>query len=94
MICTIYRSSKRDQTYLYVEKRDDFSSVPEELMKSFGQPQLAMVIDLESKKKLGSADIERVKSALKEQGYYLQLPPPPESLLKMHFEQTKKSSDE
>lgn len=36
MICTIYRSSKRDQTYLYVEKRDDFSSVPEELMKSFG----------------------------------------------------------
>lgn len=78
----------------YVEKRDDFSSVPEELMKSFGQPQLAMVIDLESKKKLGSADIEKVKSALKEQGYYLQLPPPPESLLKMHFEQTKKSSDE
>lgn len=63
-------------------------------MKSFGQPQLAMVIDLESKKKLGSADIEKVKSALKEQGYYLQLPPPPESLLKMHFEQTKKSSDE
>lgn len=94
MICTIYRSSKRDQTYLYVEKRDDFSSVPEELMKSFGQPQLAMMIDLECKKKLGSADIEKVKSALKEQGYYLQLPPPPESLLKMHFEQTKKSSGE
>ncbi|NLS56021.1 YcgL domain-containing protein [Hafnia alvei] len=94
MICTIYRSSKRDQTYLYVEKRDDFSSVPEELMKSFGQPQLAMMIDLENKKKLASADIEKVKSALKEQGYYLQLPPPPESLLKMHFEQTKKSSGE
>ncbi|WP_367299101.1 YcgL domain-containing protein [Hafnia alvei] len=94
MICTIYRSSKRDQTYLYVEKRDDFSSVPEELMKSFGQPQLAMMIDLENKKKLASADIEKVKRALKEQGYYLQLPPPPESLLKMHFEQTKKSSGE
>ena len=94
MICTIYRSSKRDQTYLYVEKRDDFSSVPEELMKSFGQPQLAMMIDLANKKKLASADIEKVKSALKEQGYYLQLPPPPESLLKMHFEQTKKSSGE
>ncbi|MGQ7113401.1 YcgL domain-containing protein, partial [Escherichia sp. TWPC-MK] len=25
--------SKRDQTYLYVEKKDDFSRVPEELMK-------------------------------------------------------------
>ncbi|OAT61010.1 YcgL family protein [Obesumbacterium proteus ATCC 12841] len=53
-----------------------------------------MMIDLDSKKKLASADIEKVKNALKEQGYYLQLPPPPESLLKMHFEQTKKSSDE
>ncbi|MDN6115710.1 MAG: YcgL domain-containing protein, partial [Enterobacterales bacterium] len=58
MICTIYRSSKRDQTYLYVEKRDDFSRVPEELMKSFVQPQLAMMIDIDSKTKLASGDIE------------------------------------
>lgn len=43
MFCVIYRSSKRDQTYLYVEKKDDFSRVPEELMKGFGQPQLAMI---------------------------------------------------
>lgn len=35
MFCVIYRSSKRDQTYLYVEKKDDFSRVPEELMKGF-----------------------------------------------------------
>lgn len=44
MFCVIYRSSKRDQTYLYVEKKDDFSRVPEELMKGFGQPQLAMIL--------------------------------------------------
>ena len=44
MFCVIYRSSKRDQTYLYVEKKDDFSRVPEELMKGFGQPQLAIII--------------------------------------------------
>ncbi|EBW9754898.1 hypothetical protein DQR83_15100, partial [Salmonella enterica subsp. enterica serovar Infantis] len=31
MFCVIYRSSKRDQTYLYVEKKDDFSRVPEAL---------------------------------------------------------------
>ncbi len=43
MFCVIYRSSKRDQTYLYVEKKAIFSRVPEELMKGFfGQPQLAM----------------------------------------------------
>lgn len=78
MFCVIYRSSKRDQTYLYVEKKDDFSRVPEELMKGFGQPQLAMILPLDGRKKLVNADIEKVKLALTEQGYYLQLPPPPE----------------
>ncbi|STJ60019.1 putative cytoplasmic protein YcgL [Escherichia coli] len=70
MFCVIYRSSKRDQTYLYVEKKDDFSRVPEELMKGFGQPQLAMILPLDGRKKLVNADIEKVKQALTEQGYY------------------------
>lgn len=85
MFCVIYRSSKRDQTYLYVEKKDDFSRVPEELMKGFGQPQLAMILPLDGRKKLVNADIEKVKQALAEHGYYLQLPPPPEDLLKQHL---------
>lgn len=86
MICVIYRSTKRDQTYLYVEKKDDFSRVPAELMTSFGEPKLAMLLPLDGSKKLVNADLEKVKQALEEQGYYLQLPPPPESLLKMHLD--------
>ncbi|MBJ3813754.1 hypothetical protein F9C28_02100 [Shimwellia pseudoproteus] len=89
MFCVIYRSSKRDQTYLYVEKKDDFSRVPEELLNSFGRPVLAMIFPLDGSKRLANADISVVKKALEEQGYYLQLPPPPESLLKMHIEQHK-----
>ena len=90
MFCVIYRSSKRDQTYLYVEKKDDFSRVPEELMKGFGTPQLAMILPLDGSKKLANADFDKVKKALKDVGYYLQLPPPPESLLKMHLENSPK----
>ncbi|WP_437612146.1 YcgL domain-containing protein [Erwinia sp. V71] len=86
MFCVIYRSPQRDQTYLYVEKKDDFSRVPEELLKGFGKPQLAMILPLDGSKKLVSASLEKVKLALAEQGYYLQLPPPPESLLKIHLE--------
>lgn len=73
MFCVIYRSSKRDQTYLYVEKKDDFSRVPEALMKGFGQPQLAMMLPLDGRKKLVNAELEKVKQALSEQGYYLQI---------------------
>lgn len=90
MLCVIYRSSKRDQTYLYVEKKDDFSRVPEDLLKSFGTPQLAMVLSLEGREKLASADIEKVKEALKEEGFYLQVPPPFENLLKQHLSDDKK----
>ena len=85
MFCVIYRSPLRDQTYLYVEKKDDFSRMPQELLRGFGKPQLAMVLPLERTKKLANADIEKVKQALQDQGYYLQLPPPPEDLLKIHL---------
>jgi len=85
MFCVIYRSARRDQTYLYVEKRDDFSRVPEALMQSFGQPQLAMILPLDGRKKLVGADLEKVKEALISQGYYLHLPPPQENLLKQHL---------
>ncbi|MFH8134716.1 YcgL domain-containing protein [Pantoea osteomyelitidis] len=90
MFCVIYRSPLRDQTYLYVEKKDDFSRVPEELLKGFGKPQLAMVLSLTQREKLAGADINKVKQALSETGFYLQLPPPPESLLKIHLESGKK----
>jgi len=90
MFCAIYRSNKRDQTYLYVEKKDDFSRLPEELLQGFGKPQFSMVINLGQRKKLASADIEKVKQSLLEQGYYLQVPPLVESLLNMHLQNGEK----
>ena len=64
MLCAIYRSPKRDQTYLYIEKKDDFSRIPAELLISFGKPQFAMLLSLNERKTLATADIEKVKSAL------------------------------
>lgn len=81
MFCAIYRSPKRDQTYLYIEEKDNFTRIPEELLKQFGVPVFAMSLPLDGSKKLVSADLETVKNALIEQGFYLQIPPPVESLL-------------
>lgn len=93
MFCVIYRSAKRDQTYLYVEKKDDFSRVPAELLSSFGTPQLTMLLPLDGRKQLVGADLEKVKQALTNQGYYLQLPPPTENLLKKHLAEQGNKSD-
>jgi len=92
MICAIYRSTLRDQTYLYLSKKDDFSCVPEALMKGFGKPVLSMVISLEGRERLASADIDKVKQQLIEQGFYLQIPPPVENLLTSHLATESKAS--
>ena len=84
MLCVIYKSAKKEQTYLFVKTRDDFSSVPEPLMLTFGTPILVTLTNLATKRKLAFADLAKVKANLTEQGYYLQLPPPPEDLLKQH----------
>jgi len=84
MLCAIYKSPKKAQTYLFVNTRDDFSSVPEALMKTFGTPNLVTLINLATKEKLAMADLDKVKKNLDEQGFYLQLPPPQEDLLKEH----------
>lgn len=84
MLCAIYKSAKKAQMYLFVKTRDDFSLVPEPLMAMFGTPILVTLTNLATKKKLAFADLEKVKINLNEDGYYLQLPPPPEDLLKQH----------
>ncbi|GAB3004634.1 YcgL domain-containing protein [Psychrosphaera aestuarii] len=80
-LCTIYKSSKKAETYLYVEKADDFSKVPEALMELIGRPQLVMTLDLDRRKHLAIADLPKVKEELVEKGFYLQIPPPQENLL-------------
>lgn len=84
MLCAVYRSPKKEQTYLFVKQRDDFSDVPSNLMSTFGTPLLVTLINLATKEKLALADIDKVKTNLSGQGYYLQLPPPPENLLSVH----------
>lgn len=84
MLCAVYKSRKKDSTYLYVKQRDDFSAVPQALLDTFGKPELVTVINLEKREHLALADIDRVKLQLQQQGFYLQLPPPPEDLLAQH----------
>ena len=55
---------------IYTSKKRTISRVPDELMRSFGTPQMAMLLPLDGRKKLVNADLEKVKQALSEQGYY------------------------
>jgi hypothetical protein len=93
MLCVIYKSLKKEQTYLFVKSRDDFSTVPDALMAMFGTPNLVTIINLATKEKLAMADLAKVKANLVEQGFYLQLPPPKEDLLKEHKAQMQAQNE-
>ena len=92
MLCAIYKSSKKQDTYLYVPGRDDFSKVPDTLMATFGRPIFVMIMPLKQDRTLPNVDINKLRQSIKEQGFYLQLPPPPENLLKQHLAQVEKGS--
>ncbi|EGR2796664.1 hypothetical protein BOO91_07180 [Vibrio navarrensis] len=85
MLCSIYKSSKKEGTYLYIPKKDDFSKVPEQLMAMFGKPLPVMTINLQGRT-LALVSVEKVRESLINDGFFLQLPPPPKNLLEQHKE--------
>jgi uncharacterized protein YcgL (UPF0745 family) len=84
MLCVVYKSPNKEGAYLYLERRDDFRQVPTALLDTFGKPQLITVLNLAKREHLAQIDIHKLQAALKTQGFYLQLPPPPVNLLEQH----------
>jgi len=94
MLCAVYKSIRKSQTYLFIEKRDNFEPVPEPLLVQFGPPQLISVLNLKADSKLAMTDANTVIEAVTENGYYLQLPPPPVDYLAEHKAWRKKTAVE
>lgn len=75
MKCVVYKGSRKQDTYLYIECEDDFGRVPEALLDMLGSLQRVMALELTPERRLAQADPDQVRRLLREQGYYLQLPP-------------------
>ena len=73
MFCYIYRSSRKVDTYLFLAEKDDFSILPEEMLKIFGDPEFSFSFELSKDKKLAMEDAGEVLENLQSQGYHLQL---------------------
>ena len=84
MLCAVYKSIRKTQTYIFVAKRDDFSQVPTPLLEQFGPPELISILNITNETKMAMAKAEKVLKAVTETGFYLQLPPPPVDHLKDH----------
>lgn len=81
VIVSIFRSSKKEGMYLYVDKQEGLDRVPEPLQQQFGKAELAMTLVLTPERKLARADASKVLQSIADQGFYLQLPPSPDAPL-------------
>ncbi|MEJ2609011.1 MAG: YcgL domain-containing protein [Candidatus Thiodiazotropha sp.] len=73
--CWVYRSSRKEEMYLYISRQDDFTNVPNALLKKFGVPVMVMELILNKQRKLAREDVSVVMKNLSAQGFHLQMPP-------------------
>ena len=92
-ICSIYRSPRKHEMYLYVLRADALSRVPEALLSAFGAPVHAFDMVLTPERTLAREDISKVLENLDNQGYHLQMPPPEEDYIQHLPEELLRRND-
>jgi uncharacterized protein YcgL (UPF0745 family) len=75
IICTVYRSSREREMYLFVNRSEGLARVPQVLLDKLGTTSEVMTIKLGPERKLARAQAPDVLAAISANGFYLQLPP-------------------
>jgi uncharacterized protein YcgL (UPF0745 family) len=75
MKCFIYRSPKRNNTYVYLRERDAFAVLPQDLSGSLGVLEFVIELELTPERRLATQDVNRVMQNLRDFGFHIQFPP-------------------
>lgn len=84
MHCDIYKSSKKDEMYLYIARPeqadeaqdiDPLAVVPELLRQTFGRATFVMHLELSPARKLARVSTLHVIDSLVNKGFFIQMPP-------------------
>jgi uncharacterized protein len=84
MLCEIYKSSKKDEMYLYVasveqvegeEQVDPLAVLSEALRTAFGRATFVMKLELNESRKLARANVLHVMDSIQTNGFFIQMPP-------------------
>ncbi len=75
MHCHVYASDKRQQTYVWLARRDHFDVLPAALAQRLGALRFVLDVQLDGERNLPNANAAQVLQQLRNEGWYLQLPP-------------------
>ena len=73
--CSVFKSSKKREMYLYVDRKDGVEKLPEALKGVFGEPAHVLDMILTPEKKLARVDAKKVLAEIAQNGFFLQMPP-------------------
>lgn len=74
--CVVYKSLRKQDTYLYVPSADDFSALPEALRNALGRLEKVMELSLTPQSKLARNNAGQILDDLRQQGFHLQMQQP------------------
>lgn len=72
--CSVYKSRKKADTYVYVPRDADLTKLPAGLLAVFGEPEFVFDLELYPGRTLAQEDVIVVMRNMLEQGYHLQMP--------------------
>ena len=81
LVCEIFRSPRKAEMYLYVDKQMGLAEVPESLLAQFGEPESIMTLLLTPTRKLARTSAAEVLESIHDKGFFLQMPPTHAELL-------------
>jgi uncharacterized protein YcgL (UPF0745 family) len=78
MECAVYKSLKKDETYVFIQTTKLLSDLPDELIKVLGQAEMVMTLKLTPEKKMARGSAAEVMESINKQGFHLQMPENPQ----------------
>lgn len=75
MICFVYKTSSKADTYVYLRERDDGRALPLELARALGALAFVMQLELTPERRLARTDVTTLRANLLERGFHIQFPP-------------------
>ena len=76
--CVVYKSLKKDETYVFIPSTTTLSDLPDELMKVLGQTEMVMTLNLTPEKKMARGTTSEIIISIEKQGFHLQMPENPQ----------------
>jgi len=74
MQCYVYKSLAKRDLYIYLDRRNDFTRLPQGLAELLGELQFVVEFELTAHRQLAKETASQVLQNLTSQGYHLQMP--------------------